>query len=366
MLYEGIWRKEVFMKKKSIKVLALTVAMCLAITTVMTGCSKKKEPEDKVMYTNPLTGIQTEEPVETPRPLQVSIDNVGDAIPQSWLSKADIIYEVPVEGSQTRLQAIFYTQFPETFGPIRSTRPYFVDIAREYKAVFLAHGWSPEAKSYLLSNVIPYINAMNSGLPFYRVSDKTAPHNSYIKWEDVKGEIESRGWWDEKLEIKPFQFREAKVDDEDEDSKAKDSKDKDAKDEEGQDENVVKASSITIRYGNSGCEYTYDEETNLYTRTRYGNKYIDKETGESITTSNILIQRVTSKVTDAKGRLQINMCSGGNATLYTAGEVIEGTWSRADLDSRTIFVDKDGNEFQLTPGTTWIQLCDQGCKVTAE
>ena len=143
ILYEGIWRKEVLMKKESIKVLALTVAMCLAITTVMTGCSKEKKPEEKVMYTNPLTGIQTEEPVETPRPLQVSIDNVGDAIPQSWLSKADIIYEVPVEGSQTRLQAIFYTQFPESFGPIRSTRPYFVDIAREYKAVFLAHGWSP-------------------------------------------------------------------------------------------------------------------------------------------------------------------------------------------------------------------------------
>ena len=75
---------------------------------------------------------------------------------------------------------------------------------------------------------------------------------------------------------------------------------------------------------------------------------------------------MTSKVTDAKGRLQINMCEGGSATLYTAGEVIEGTWSRADLDSRTIFVDKDGNEFQLTPGTTWIQLCDQGCKVTAQ
>ena len=99
--------------------------------------------ESKEPVISPLTGQEYTEELPA-RPLVVSIDNVGDAIPQSWLSKADIVYEFPVEGRQTRLNAIYYGEFPEEFGPIRSTRPYFVDLTREYKAIFLAHGWSPQ------------------------------------------------------------------------------------------------------------------------------------------------------------------------------------------------------------------------------
>ena len=161
--------------------------------------------ESKEPVISPLTGQEYTEELPA-RPLVVSIDNVGDAIPQSWLSKADIVYEFPVEGRQTRLNAIYYGEFPEEFGPIRSTRPYFVDLTREYKAIFLAHGWSPQAKEYLMSGVVPYINAMNSDCEFYRVDDKEAPHNSYIKWTEVKNKIDEMGWWDEKQEIRSFSF----------------------------------------------------------------------------------------------------------------------------------------------------------------
>ena len=101
--------------------------------------------ENETQIISPLTGQLYEEELPA-RPLIVSIDNVGDAIPQSWLSKADLVYEFPVEGKQTRLLAVYYGQFPDEFGPIRSTRPYFVDLTREYKGIFLAHGWSPDAK----------------------------------------------------------------------------------------------------------------------------------------------------------------------------------------------------------------------------
>ena len=55
------------------------------------------------------------------------------------ISKADIIYEFPVEGELTRLQAIFYSQFPDKVGPLRSVRYYFVDIATEYKAFHVGY-----------------------------------------------------------------------------------------------------------------------------------------------------------------------------------------------------------------------------------
>lgn len=338
------------------------VIMGLATAMLLGGCSSKKTEENETidkdevvlvlnttpreekreLYVNPLTGEESEEELPA-RPLIFSYDNVGSAVPQSWTSKADIVYEFPVEGNQTRLQAIFYGEIPEYFGPIRSTRPYFVDLTREYKGIFVAHGWSPEAKNYLMSGVVPYINAMNSSCDFYRVSDKSAPHNSYIKWSEIEKEIESKGWWEEKQEIRPFTFLE-----------------EDAK-------NVGEAvTHIEADYSATKCEFTYDAEKNHYVRTLKGKEYIDKETGEFVTVNNVLVQKVTSSVLDAKGRLSINMCAGGEAMLFTNGVVVKGTWKRDDLDSRTIFTDTEGNEFAFSVGKTWVLVANQYCDITFE
>jgi len=323
-------------KTKKILMLVLIMVMCTATILALSGCGTA------VTYTNPLTGEVTETEVDTARPLVVSIDNVNEAIPQSWLSKADLVYEFPVEGKQTRLQAIYYTEFPEHFGPVRSTRPYFVDLTREYKGVFLAHGWSPQAKEYLLSGVVPYINAMNSSLDFYRIDDKPAPHNSYIKWETVKAEIDAQGWWDEKKEIEPFAFLE-----------------------EGTESVGKRVDKVDFSYTGSDCEFTYDPESNMYVRTVDGAKYIDKETGESIKVSNVLVQLVKSSMLDEK-RLKIDMCAGGDALLFTNGKVVKGTWSREDLDSRTIFVDAEGNQLKFSVGKTWVEVADQNCDIDYE
>lgn len=296
---------------------------------------EEKKPD---LYVNPLTGEGSEEELPA-RPLIVSIDNVGSAVPQSWLSKADMVYEFPVEASQTRLQAVFYSEFPEYFGPIRSTRPYFVDLTREYKGIFLAHGWSEEAKQYLMSGVVPYINAMNSDCKFYRVKDKSAPHNSYIKWSEVKGKIDEMGWWKEKQEIRPFTFL-------------------------GEEEKNTGEAVTFIEFDSAAhSEFTYDAENNQYKRSINGKEYIDKETGEQITVKNVLIQKVSSRTLDAKGRLKIDMCAGGDAMLLTNGVMVKGTWSREKLDSRTIFKDESGNEFKLSVGNSWVMVADQNTKI---
>lgn len=336
-------RAEQKMKWKSglrISVLLAVITVLCAGMVMLTGCKSgdgdKKAPEKK-QYVSPLTGEAFDEELPA-RPLIVSIDNVGEAVPQSWLSKADLVYEFPVEGEQTRLQAVFYGEFPECFGPIRSTRPYFVDLTREYKGVFLAHGWSPEARDYLQSGVVPYINAMDSDCAFYRVSDKSAPHNSYIKWDEVKNKIDQQGWWDEKQEIRSFAFLG-----------------------KGEENTGESATELNFKYTGSKFEYSYSADTGLYTRTLNGAEYVDKETGEPITAQNVLVQKVTSKVQDEKGRLHIDMCAGGDAILFTGGVAVKGKWSRETLDDRTIFVDSEGNELKLTPGNTWVEVIDQTC-----
>ncbi len=339
-------------KSKNSKLKIIIIALVLVIAGgagifALTGIPQE-EPEAPAeekapAYVNPLTGEASETEIEAARPLVVSIDNVGGAIPQSWLSKADMIYEFPVEGRQTRLQAIYYSEFPEEFGPLRSVRPYFVDLAREYDAIHLGNGWSPEAKNYLLSGVIPYINGMNSGLDFYRHPEKAAPHNSYLAWSEVKSTIDQKGWWGEKQEIEPFEFL--------------------TNTDVAPGEYIGK---VYFKYSSSKCEFTYDRVKNTYVRTVNGNKYIDLETGESIETSNIIVQKVSSRVLDNKGRLKIDLCAGGEAMLFTNGKMITGTWERAGLDSRTVFKDSEGNEFKLSVGTTWVEVTDQSCSVTYE
>lgn len=335
-------------KKSKLKIIVIVLILCVigGAAAIFAMAEPAEEPAaekktETAKYINPLTGEASETEIEAGRPLVVSIDNVGDAIPQSWLSVADMVYEFSVEGRQTRLQAIYYSEFPEEFGPIRSVRPYFVDLAREYKAIHLGHGWSDSAKSYLLSGVVPYINGMNSELDFYRSTEKTSPHDSYLAWSEVKSKIDEKGWWDEKQEIRAFQFLE-----------------------DGEVAPGEYAGKVSFNYGASKCEFTYDRAKNTYVRTINGSEYIDLETGEPIETTNILVQKVSSSVLDSKGRLKINMCAGGSAMLFTNGKVVTGTWSRSDLDSRTIFVDEDGNEFKLGVGTTWVEVADQGCSVT--
>ena len=81
----------------------------------------------------------------TDRPIAVMIDNHSGAWPQANLNKAYIIYEIVVEGGETRLMALFKGQDLEKIGPVRSSRHYFLDYALENDAIYVHHGNSPQA-----------------------------------------------------------------------------------------------------------------------------------------------------------------------------------------------------------------------------
>ena len=198
--------------KKMIKMIAAaaTMAGLLAMGMMLiTGCggggTTASEPE---VVINPITGLEAEEALPA-RPVQVSIPNAPDgAVPQTGIAKADIIYEIPVEGQFTRLQAIYYTEFPETVGPIRSVRYYFVDIAREYKAAHVGYGWGKKAHSYMESCGIYHINGMQDTDLFYRSDKKQAPNDAFIDWSTIEKRADEEGWFEEEQTIKPWKFRD--------------------------------------------------------------------------------------------------------------------------------------------------------------
>jgi hypothetical protein len=344
-------------KKKSKTPLAVFIILILMVVTgiglYFTGSlpfTPTPEPVDNRPI-NPLTGLRA---ATLPnRVVQFSIDNV-ESIPQSGLSKADIIYEMPAEGGLTRLQALFYGETPDVVGPIRSARPYFIDLAREYNAVFVHHGGSQAAFDYLDTGVVDDISTNTNYKIFYRTDDRYAPHNSMLHYFDLWEVIRDRSI-DVLKEFRTFTFAPELTAKELEERKEA---------LEGEEPIVPAVTAITVENPYAIVEYKFIQETNIYEHYVDGELYIDAENDQPIIASNILIQYVKSKVLDKYKRLAIDMTAGGDALLFTGGNVVEGTWSRANLDSPTIFTDAEGNEFVLTRGKTWVHVIDQNSEVT--
>lgn len=106
----------------------------------------QKFSSQTISYFTPAFSVETG---TTTPPLAVMVDNEITARPfQKGLSLADTVYEAPTEGGITRFLAVFDGEkYPKKIGPIRSSRPYYVDIIREYSAVYAHVGGSAEALS---------------------------------------------------------------------------------------------------------------------------------------------------------------------------------------------------------------------------
>ena len=323
----------------------LVVFMVIILAVSLAACSgsgkgevmltvKADTPPDPVFC--PLTNVIFGQEINA-RPILVSIDNHPDARPHYGISQADIVYEVPAEGNIPRLLGLFYSQVPEKIGPVRSARPYIVDVAREWDAVMVHCGGSSDALNYLRQGHVDDMDEIAWSRYFWRDDDSSrwAPHNLLTSKENIYAYLE---------------YRERPVVDED-------VRQMDFLDfgEEAQGESV---DWINVRFTVADNYYIYDSKTGYYTRKIDDDIYIDAATGEALEISNIIVQKVSSWLVDSK-HLGIDLTAGGEAWLFTGGTMVKGTWSRADLNSPTIFTDSNGEVFRLNTGQTWIEVINQ-------
>lgn len=326
--------------------------MALALSALFIGgCSKEKEVKANVepieeeqaveetvveeVHLAPLTGEVVEKEI-TQRPIIVTVNNHPQARQQSGLSDADIIYEMLAEGNVTRFLAVYQSALPETVGPVRSARSYFVDIAKGYDAFYIAHGYSPEAKSMLSNNVVDNINGMQyDGTLFKRSKDRVAPHNSYISAEDMLKGAEKVGAsmnYSEKV-VQAFY-------------------------EQGERGKIgIETSQVDVYYGNNKYfhnTYVYDHQNNLYERQSAGETTKDILTGEALTFANVLFFEMQHQTIDAEGRQNIDLTSGGNAYVFQNGYLREVKW--ANVDGIPVAVEDTGELVKLMPGKSWVHF----------
>jgi Protein of unknown function (DUF3048) N-terminal domain/Protein of unknown function (DUF3048) C-terminal domain len=322
----------------------------MAMITVLT-LSSCKEARDKVLEEGkvdkaeatdskkeefssvyPLTGLGTNEEVDH-RAVSVMVNNHPKARPQSGLHKADIVYEVLAEGELTRFLAIFQSEMPEVVGPVRSARDYYIELSRGFDALFVAHGFSPEAKEILESGAIDHLNGMDyDGILFNRADFRKAPHNSYITYENIEKGMEKIGA-EQSDDLDMLAFLTSKS----------------AKAIEG-----APANEIQISYpGGETVGFTYSIKKNTYARSSNNEPTIDRETETPITVSNVFIVEAAHRVIDDAGRREINLTSGGDAILIQNGVAQNISWKNEN--GRIV---PDGGAF--IPGKTWINIVPSG------
>ena len=280
------------------------------------------------------------------RPIAVMIDNHNLAWPQAGLNKAYMVYEIIVEGGETRLMALFKGKDVDKIGPVRSSRHYFIDYVMENDAIYAHYGWSPLAQSDISSYGINNINGISESTSvFWRVKDKSAPHNAVTSTEALLKSAKSKGYktTSNKESILNYVTDEVKL-------------------EEGQ-----SATTVTIPHSTlQKVRYEYDEENKVYKRYARNKSQNDWDTGYAVTTKNIIItfcDNYNLNDADNVGRQGLKNIGTFNGYYITNGKAIKIKCTKEARNLQTKYVDLDGNEIDVNDGNTWVNICPTNANV---
>ena len=280
-------------------------------TQTSAGVEENKEPEKEVIKL-PTTFAGKD------RPIAVMIDNNINAMPQAGLLEADLVYEIIVEGGETRMMAVLKGKDVEKIGPVRSSRHYFLDYALENDAIYVHFGWSPQAESDISTMGVNNINGLYyDGSYFWRVSEKYAPHNAVISTKNILKVAENNEYrtTSEQKPVLNYVADEIELED------------------------GKEAETITIPYS----DYN--------------------------TTKNIIVTFAENySLNDGSGKGRQGLENIGKLKGYyiTNGKAIEITCEKTSRTTQTVYKDLQGNEIKVNDGKTFIQICPLNANVKIE
>ena len=342
--------------KKGTKIFVIILIITILAAGGFFAYKIYKEKKGKQVISLGTDVIKEEEPKKSvqiykgeDRPIAVMIDNHKGALPQGGLNDAYMVYEIIVEGKESRLMALFKGKSVEKIGPVRSSRHYFLDYALENDAIYVHYGWSPQAQSDISSLKVNNINGISeSTKSFWRVKDKNAPHNVATSIAKIKEIAQRKNYrmTSDKKSVLHYVTDDVTL------------------------ENGQKADTITIPYSDSNVvKYTYDAETQRYQRYSKGVEETDWNTGEKITTKNIIItfaRNATLNDGEGKGRQTLYNVNNLKGYYITNGRAIGITCEKSSRSEQTVYKDLEGNEIDVNDGNTFVQICPIDAKVVIE
>lgn len=341
--------------------IAIATLLAVVLAVLVVGCGSKGElkltsawPKATVEPTVakppspprwPLTGLPAKNANEVKRrALSVKIENSVPARPQNGLQQADVVYEEVTEGGITRFNCIFHSTLPKIVGPVRSARLADLWIVPQYNALFFFAGANTQVNRAIAKAGLPNLSE-DTGVvyPYYRASDRFAPHNLYLNVRKGYVEAKRRG-----MAIvgapKPFDHLRRS----------------------GETTVAVKSIYVPLSTVNT-VTWTYDAASKSYKRVNDGRIFIDRGTGKQVTAKNVVVMwaRHIPKGKSKWGDEMYDIALGGSgrAVVFRDGQQLPGTWS-ANRTTPPSFKDAAGRPIQLERGNTWIEVVMPSVNIT--
>ena len=276
---------------------------------------------------SPFTG----EPVKSLGPvLAVKIDNIVYARPQTGLTRADIVYVLPVEGGLSRFLAIFSSHLPPVIGPVRSAREDDLELLRQFgRPAFAFSGAQPQLLPVVeRARIVNLYAGRVSG--YYRDYQRIAPYNLYADTRKLLAQAKDAST----AHSIGFTFGPAPA-------------------------GGRAARSESVSYPAASFTFTWSAAKDRWLVWMDGARAASTE-GRQLSAATVVIQHTvvrTSRFLERGVRPPYAESTGaGTALVLRDGKAYHARWSRPSAAGGTTFSTDSGQPMTFAPGPVWIVL----------
>jgi len=265
------------------------------------------------------------------RVLAVKIDNIVVARPSTGLTRADIVYAIPVEGGLSRLMAIFSSRYPPVVGAVRSAREDDLQLLRQFGRPAFAYSGATAA-------LLPYIHRtarivdLYAGTTrgYYRDLNRVAPYNLYAHTRQLLAQAPGA-------------------------SKARDIGFRFGPPPSGG--RVTRSESVS--YPAAAFRFTWSAAKARWLVSMDGTPAVSSN-GARLSAATVVIQHTTVRTSRFKEYGQrppfAESTGSGSAVVLRAGRAWTVHWSRPSANGGTTFTTASGQRMTFAPGQVWVVL----------
>jgi hypothetical protein len=299
----------------------------------------------------PLTGMPAMDLALLKRPaLVVKIDNADGngsgnvARPQIGLNQADVVYEEMVEGSVTRLAAIFQSGESDPVGPIRSARTTDIAVFSPlHNPLFAWSGANVDFAAIIRNSPLVDVGYDAHSEIYTRRDTHASPHNLYSSTPELFALAPAEAVPPPAL----FEYRKAA---------------------ETTPATALPLASIHLEFGGGAgsapVDWFWNPGAGAFDRNQKGTPHVD-ENDVQVAPQNVVVEfvdYVNTGYVDISGSPvpEAQLVGSGECWVLTNGVLIKGTWTKATTDAVTTYADAAGAPIKLTPGHTWVELTPNG------
>ena len=320
-------------RHKAVIVVAAVIVLAGLVTGVLFallgGQAKNASatPSDTAELRSPFTG----EPVRSLNPvLAVKIDNIVYARPQTGLTRADIVYVLPVEGGLSRFLAIFSSGYPPVVGPVRSAREDDLQVLRQFgRPAFAYSGATPALLRYIHRSARIVDLYAGTARGYYRDNSRVAPYNLYAH----TGQLLAQAPGASRSRDIGFRF--------------------------GPPPGGKVTGSASVSYPAASFKFTWSAAKGRWLVSMDGAAAVTTD-GGPLAPATVVIQHTTVRTSRfleyGKPPPFAESVGSGTAEVLRDGKAWMTHWSRPDAEAGTTFTTTSGQRMTFATGQIWIVL----------